>query len=127
MKLALIALTLLASAQAQAGYFACTDEYGVITAGEVDSEANITGLRIIQAGNAQAADIKLEVEEANFANTFYLRSRQAISEGSITYTIQADTENGTSPANFTAYAGTSIIRSKGFCTVGFERNESEGE
>jgi hypothetical protein len=124
MKLALIALSLLASTQAQAGFFACTSEYGVIIAGEVDSEANISGLRLIQSGDAKAADSFLQDEYASFAGKFALAARKTYDGGSIYYEIQAETANGTSPASFFVFDGSSTIRAKGFCTVGFDRSES---
>lgn len=124
MKIAFIALSLLASAQAQAGFFACTNEYGVIFAGEVDSEANITGFRLVQSADAKAADIYLKDEYASFAGKFVLTARKDYEGGSIYYEIQADKVNGTSPASFYIDSGDTKIRAQGFCTVGFEQSES---
>jgi hypothetical protein len=112
-----LGLLSLFSASTEAGFIACTNENGVIFAGEIYDENHITGLRAIQAASARSKDVDLEVVEVNYSGGFTLKAKESLQDMTVHATIKAESSNGTSAATFDFQSGEERYQTKGTCTI----------
>ena len=123
--LALTALSLF-TANAQAGFFACTSESGLVITAGIDGEANVTALRAISA-DGETPDAELRVEAID-PDGFSLTASRATEDDTVTYVIKSTKNKGIPNASLRISVAESVKTEKATCVVKFEAdsvNEAE--